>query len=110
MTVHVISVGRSVLERLDDPAGTPTGHSEADAEVRQRKPQKQFDSYAPDQASDWIASALSPGSQDANAAALAEVARAIRPDLWPADMSAEIATFRRLPDIKRSCRPPTSPC
>ncbi len=101
MTVHVISVGRSVLERLDDPAGTPTGHSEADAEVRQRKPQKQFDSYAPDQASDWIASALSPGSQDANAAALAEVARAIRPDLWPADMSAEVATFRRLPDIRR---------
>jgi hypothetical protein len=54
-------------------------------------------------ASSWLAGALAPPGDpghDAKAAdRLASRVRAVTPEIWPADLSAELETFRRMPQV-----------
>ncbi len=116
MTVHLISVGRSVLNSLEKPddqlanrgLATAIRHSGAhelipaggDAGEQARA------------ASDWVAAALGPGDGAAGsaepptgpAARLAEAAARVRPAIWPCRFSAELETFGKV--LRGACRLP----
>lgn len=108
MTVHVISVGLSVLDSLAGRGRTLD--ERLAAAVRLEHPlellsQAGIGGADRDKASAWLAGALTPsgrdGHQPANAARLAQVTRALKPALWPADFSAERDTFSRVPPKRR---------
>jgi len=116
VTVHLISVGRSVLNSLEKPddqlanrgLATAIRHSGAhelipaggDAGEQARA------------ASDWVAAALGPGDGAAGsaepptgpAARLAEAAARVRPAIWPCRFSAELETFGKV--LRGACRLP----
>ena len=101
MTVHLISVGLSIRDALADPAQKLDARPELMSAVYRERPHELFEVEGVgddrDAASAWLAGALAaegePGRDPASAARLAELAAAVRPDLWPQDMSAETATF-----------------
>ena len=102
MTVHLISVGTSILDSLDDPSKL-LGKGGLSKRIASAEPSKFLlhNGRIPDTdkegASRWIVSALaSPddAAYDGNRAdALAEVTKTIQPELWPNDFSAEIETL-----------------
>ena len=105
MTVHLISVGTSILtEALLDPAKKLAGRRDLARVIsREARPahllaDEGIASHQRDAASRWLAGALapagSPGRDETNAERLAKVTAAISPELWPADFSAEIQTLR----------------
>lgn len=100
MTVHLISVGVSVLEALKDPYAK-LGDDDLAAVVDDQKPQEMLpESMDGDAASNWLAGALAasgdPGHNAAAADRLRELSAAVRPDKWPRTVSAEVETFDRV--------------
>jgi hypothetical protein len=106
MTVHVISVGLSVLDNLRDPRHALGGMAAA---VSAQRPgellQESGASHDKDKASQWLAAALAPpGDAAHNTAAagrLAAMTQVIRPEKWPSEVSAEIGTYAGMPDARR---------
>lgn len=102
MTVHVISMGLSVLRALKDPRRELQSDASLREAVAVAAPHKLLADagighLASDRAraSEWIAAALA----DADSAAgkkLRDTAEAIRPQDWPLRVSAELDTFSRL--------------
>jgi hypothetical protein len=110
MTVHLISVGKSIVDAFDKPRERLKGNRDLAADISDAEPAKLLTregvlDHQRDLASDWLTAALAaPGSpvrDQARADRLAEVARRIHPDLWPDDFSAEIGTFVRMPGTRR---------
>lgn len=100
MTVHVISVGRSVLDALREPEDEFGDKYELVGAIGQARPWQLLEDARIgendcDQASDWIAAALS-ARDSAPRRALLEAAKAVRAKEWPRHLSAEIDTFRRV--------------
>ncbi|MGH3119532.1 MAG: hypothetical protein ACRDND_00675 [Streptosporangiaceae bacterium] len=107
MTVHVISVGVSVLEHLKEPG------SYLQAKPRLAREIERFEPWAllakadahrhGEAASGWLASAfgVDSGHDPVTAKRLAEVVNAVRPGQWPDEFSAELETFRRAHDARR---------
>jgi hypothetical protein len=104
VTVHVISVGTSILaEALEKPKQKlPRGLA---LEVEGAHPAEMFKDdgvrdHDRDGASEWLASALAPEGNPARDPArvrrLAEVTTAIHPELWGDDFSAELETMARM--------------
>jgi hypothetical protein len=97
MTVHLISVGVSVLRKLRDPsAELPDGNeSLIDAIGRcDPKPGELLDPRATtrQEASDWLAKTLADHD---SAARFLDVVKAVRLSNWPLSMSAELETFAK---------------
>ncbi|HET9975612.1 MAG TPA: hypothetical protein VFQ68_45825 [Streptosporangiaceae bacterium] len=100
MTVHLISVGLSVLKHLHDPSVKLADKPDLLSAIRDEKPDELLAGLdkEPDAASGWLAAALAGGSSGREtepARRLREAAAAARPGLWPDDMSAEIQTCAR---------------
>ncbi len=100
MTVHVISVGLSLLRSLGDPdrlAELPQ-KPELIKAISQAAPQNllKADSTG-DDASAWLAAALAGQDDQQAAGELAATTEAIKPDQWKARISAELDTFHRVP-------------
>lgn len=110
MTVHLISVGVSVLERLEKPGEKLGGDPALAAAIRSGKAHLLLaqagipDHQRDDRASDWLAGALAadadPGRSPADAARLAEVIGKVKPGRWPSRVSAEAETFDRTPEAR----------
>jgi hypothetical protein len=105
MTVHLISVGLSILDVLTDPGQRLNGKPDLIGAIHRQAPHKLFEAEGigddREAASKWLAGALGTdgaGGGNPASARLDELAAAIRPDLWPQDMSAETATFGGVPD------------
>jgi len=108
VTVHVISVGVSLRDSLADPLKPLASRPALVSEIRDAGPDRLLaeqgisDGSA---ASVWLSRALaasgSPERDDIGADRLAGLSAHIRPDLWPDDMSAELGTFARVPDVGR---------
>jgi hypothetical protein len=107
VTVHVISVGRSVLDALAEPAARrPDGSSKYSIErsvvtaIGHAKPHELLTSSGAasrDEASDWLAAAFDRGDPgNGDRADLEAMTADIRPGGWPPNMSAEIETFSRV--------------
>jgi hypothetical protein len=101
MTVHLISVGLSVLEKgLGDPRRKV--HESVRPVARQRACSlltgHGIQDPDRDAADEWIAAALAADARQPQAEELRKVAAAVRPDLWPSWISAEIETFDRVAD------------
>jgi hypothetical protein len=96
MTVHLISVGLSVLRKLRDPYGEHPKVNDNLAGAIDRcdpKPGELLDSGVTRQeASDWLAKTLADRD---SAAQFLDVARAVRLPTWPRVMSAELETFAK---------------
>jgi hypothetical protein len=98
VTVNVISVGISVLDALADPEAKLAGKTEIITAIRRTAPRELMADAGIDEvrgkqeASAWLAAALSPGRSGARDA-LADAAAAVRPGQWPLNMSAEVETF-----------------
>jgi hypothetical protein len=96
MTVHLISVGLSVLRKLRDPYGELPDGNESLARAIGRcdpKPGELLDPSATRQeASDWLAEALAGRELGAW---LLDVMKAVQPAKWPPEMSAELETFAK---------------
>ncbi len=110
MTVHVISVGLSVLDAFRDPQAKLAGKSDLVTAIRRQSPQALFaaegiDDTRYDAASDWLAGALAaegePGRDPEKIRRLDEIAAMVRPEQWPAHFSAEIETLARVPGARR---------
>jgi hypothetical protein len=108
VTVHVISVGLSVLHALtspdafDEESQKPKFIMERAVvnAIRQAKPAKLLASAGigdrnNDEASDWLTAAFDGGGSPERDK-LAAVAKSIRPAQWAGNMSAEIETFSRV--------------
>jgi hypothetical protein len=92
MTVHIISVGVSLLDHLADPQPLLKDRPALAAEIRRRGPHRMLaeqDIKDGPGASDWLCEALADGS-------LPGICAAVRPDLWPPAASAELGTFARV--------------
>jgi hypothetical protein len=108
VTVQVISVGRSILNALAEPYRTFTERPELASAIARVKPDQLLAAagvtgHDRDGASSWLSGALAPSGtpgRPQQADKLAEATRAIRPDLWPGDFSAELQTFRSLPGAR----------
>lgn len=108
MTVHLISVGLQVIERLRDPREV-LKNAERDLRdaVRKARGHELLDDipeHGRDRASAWLKGALAPtgsadrddGSADRFAAAVAGA----RASEWPPGLSAELDTFARMADLR----------
>lgn len=106
MTVHVISVGISILESLASPRECEALGRAPDLVQRiQRASPDQFltgqgiTGPGGQQASGWLASALTPAGQpgrdERRAAELKRLCAEIQPERWPSELSAELDTFAR---------------
>ena len=103
VTVHVISVGLSVLRSLEDEDKLTELGQKRDliTAIRQAKPQDLLKEAAADKtgdaASDWLASVLArpddPLRDQQAAERLAAATAAIKPDQWHRRISAELGTF-----------------
>lgn len=101
MTVHLISVGISMLESMKHPArkGLSTDLSQAFDENRPFSTLTfGFTSSERETASQWAAGALTsagePGHDPDRARQLRDIAGELDIDQWPSNISAEIETFR----------------
>ena len=109
MTIHVISVGVSLLDALRDRRRAGAGRTDQvdsliPALKRSPRPGDLFDDVrvtTTEEAGRWLASALAGPDgpdHDPNAAStLTERAQRFRPDLWPREFSAELTTFAACP-------------
>jgi hypothetical protein len=102
VTVHLISVGLSMLDTLGDPYDKLTGEPDLIAMINRHEPLGlPPDDHDHAAASQWLAGALTPegepGRNAADADRLREVAAAVQPNRWPRHMSAEVETFDRVP-------------
>jgi hypothetical protein len=100
MTVHLISVGLSMLDALDDPGRKLAAKRDLIAGIGKQRPgcllaDEGIDDTGREAASEWMVSALTPGTPQADR--LRDVLAAVRPDQWPRGISAEIETFDRVP-------------
>lgn len=107
MTVHLISVGLSVLNSLADPEnklappdGKRAPRYDLIQAIRGAEPTELLDKAGIGErdrrgASEWLAAALVP-AQSAPRAELVRAVTATRPGEWPLDMSAELETFGRV--------------
>lgn len=104
MTVHVISVGTSILTEPSMKPNVKLPRGLAVAVKGVGSVSAFTDESIPDhdrtEASEWLASALEPGRDPARgkdrATRLAEVTEVIKPELWPNDFSAELQTIDRM--------------
>jgi hypothetical protein len=96
VTVHLISVGLSVLRKLRDPYGELPDGNESLARAIDRwdpKPGELLDRRATRQeASDWLEKTLADGD---SAAKFLDVVKAVQLARWPLSMSAELETFAK---------------
>lgn len=102
MTVHVISVGLSMLDSLADPPGKLAGEPDLIAMIDRHEPLQLLPGDSDrGAASEWLAGALAPGREPGRNAAdadrLRKVSAAVQPNRWPRHMSAEVETFSRVP-------------
>ena len=102
MTVHVISVGLSMLDSLGDPPGKLAGEPDLIALIDRYEPLGLLPGDSDrGAASEWLARALAPdgepGRNAADADRLRKVSAAVQPNRWPRHMSAEVETFSRVP-------------
>jgi hypothetical protein len=102
VTVHIISVGLSLLTALKEPGRTIPSDERLRQAVLDAKPHRLLadagiGNLASDrgQASAWIAVAIAD-ADSAQGKKLRDVADAARPKDWPRRMSAELDTFSRL--------------
>jgi hypothetical protein len=100
MTVHVISVGLSVLDALADPEDKFAGKPDLVGAIRRHVPGELLESAGVGDrdrrgASDWLAAALRTAGS-APRSVLLEAASAVRPGEWPLRVSAEVETFGRV--------------
>jgi hypothetical protein len=112
MTVHLISVGDSLLDHLErlekDPARYFSDRARSDA-IIDNQPwlllKKVGAHRSGREASAWLAAALAgqsdPGYSQEAARLLSAMAEAVQPRLWPAEISAELNTFNQMPDAGR---------
>jgi hypothetical protein len=100
MTVHLISVGLSLRDAFRDPYEKLEDFDLAAVVDRQSPFGLLPEDIDRDEASDWLAGALTapaePGHNAAEADRLREVSAAVRPDKWPRTISAEVETFDRV--------------
>jgi hypothetical protein len=111
MTVHLISVGTSILtDALRKPREKLGAGSDLARVIGKERPadllaDQRILAHQRDDASEWLAGALapngSPARDEAKADRLAKVMAAITPDLWPDSFSAEIQTLARMPYARR---------
>ena len=110
MTVHLISVGKSVIDALAKPREKLRGNRDLAADISDVHPAGMLTregilDHQRDLASAWLTAALAPPGNPVRdqlkADRLAEAARRIRPGLWPDDFSAEVGTFVRMPGTRR---------
>jgi hypothetical protein len=99
MTVHVISVGLSVLDALSEPEEKFGDKYDLMRAIRDVAPWALMDAAGigdrdRDEASDWV-TALS-AEDSAPRRALLDAVAAVRPKEWPLNLSAEIETFGRV--------------
>lgn len=107
MTVHLISVGDSLLDHLEEPWLYFTDRARADKIVGGepwlllRKADAHRSSA---DASAWLTAALAPPADPAHssqaAKLLTERAATVSPELWPAHLSAELNTFAQVPGVQ----------
>ncbi|MCD0448606.1 hypothetical protein LO762_05265 [Actinocorallia sp. API 0066] len=100
MTIHLISVGRSITAFLNDPYGVV---DEATADLVSGAYRDLFADVTAEAAARRVASCLD-GTDPALAADVTDLAARLRVGFWPASVSAELSTLdkavhlRRLPD------------
>lgn len=107
MTVHVISVGDSVLDHLEDARCYVKDEGLAD-KIEDNEPWlllKRADAHhSGEEASRWLASAFAPPDDPAHSAQAAimlkDQAEAVSPELWSASLSAELSTFAQVPEVR----------
>jgi hypothetical protein len=115
MTVHVISVGLSLLDKLTDPdrlgkVGLSPDQVKAIETAHPQDVISQAGAGASgDQASAWLASVLSSPADSRHdqeaAKRLTTLTRALQPGQWSAKISAELETFSRVPGATVPLRP-----
>ena len=109
MTVHVISVGVSILEHLKEPRSDLKAKPRLAREIERCEPWAllvKADAHQHgDAASRWLVRALAgtedPGHDPQAAKRLSEMIHAIQPGQWPDEFSAELDTFGRAHDAGR---------
>lgn len=110
MTVHVISVGLSILDSLETPSRAFPGQPDLAVAVKQARPATLLSDHGigpgnREQADAFLARALTPAGKAGHDAEKADkvtaAARAVRPDLWAAKLSAELSTFDRPDEVSR---------
>jgi hypothetical protein len=96
MTVHLISVGLSVLRKLREPyRELPDGNEDLARAIDRCDPRPgelPGSGITRDEASDWLAKTLADGGC---AASFLDVAKGVRLATWPRTMSAELTTFAK---------------
>lgn len=103
MTVHLISVGLSMLDALRDPGAKLGDEPDLITMIDRYRPHEMLTAdMGREEASEWLAGALAapgePGHEAAEADRLREVSAAVRPEKWPRAISAEVETFDRVED------------
>jgi hypothetical protein len=105
MTVHLISVGLSMLDSLREPDAKLADEPDLIAMIDRYRPHEMLTAdLRREEAGGWLAGALAgpakPGHEAAAADRLREVSAAVRPDKWPRTISAEVETFDRVEDTR----------
>jgi hypothetical protein len=105
MTVHLISVGLSMLDALREPDAKLGDEPDLIAMIDRYRPHEMLTADRDrEAASEWLAGALAapgePGRNEADADRLREVSEAVRPEKWPRTISAEVETFDRVEDTR----------
>lgn len=105
MTVHLISVGLSMLDALREPDAKLGDDPDLIAMIERYRPHEMLTAdLGRGEASGWLAGALAapgePAHEAAGADRLREVSAAVRPDKWPRTISAEVETFDRAEDTR----------
>ena len=109
MTVHLISVGKSVIDALEKPReklkDTSFRQQIANAHLADLMAPEVTHAHQGQIASDWLAGALAvPGTaayDQVKADRLVEAVKKAEPHRWPADFCAEIQTFAGMPGARR---------
>jgi hypothetical protein len=105
MTVHLISVGLSMLDALREPDAKLGDEPDLIDMIERYRPHEMLTAdIGREEASGWLTGALAapgePGHEAAGAGRLREMSAAVRPDKWPRTISAEVETFDRVDDTR----------
>jgi hypothetical protein len=105
MTVHLISVGLSMLDSLREPDAKLADEPDLIAMIDRYRPHEMLTAdMRRAEASGWLAGALTPQGEPGHEAAAADrlrgVSEAVRPEKWPRTISAEVQTFDRVEDTR----------
>jgi hypothetical protein len=105
MTVHLISVGLSMLDSLREPDAKLRDEPDLIAMIERYRPHEMLaEDTDRKEASEWLAGSLAvpgqPGRKQTDADRLREVSEAVRPEKWPRTISAEVQTFDRVEDTR----------